>query len=177
MTKTDQGEDIKKRYGYFWCQILALIVNSYWYFFYGSVLENMPQDYQWIPALFHIYVRDIFLKFVLKVVKRSMGGDASQMGQLNKFLAIQYLSAKHALFLGAIVGGVATPASSLCIMGTDFAKAMLSGWRIVKKYKKDPNVDLEGTFIHFNVEHVLVLPQLSKCHEFACNSTRLLSYF
>ena len=156
MTKTDQGEDIKKRYGYFWCQILALIVNSYWYFFYGSVLENMPQDYQWIPALFHIYVRDIFLKLVLEVVKRSTGGDGSQMGQLNKFLAIQYLSTKHALFLGAIVGGVATPASSLCIMGTDFAKAMLSGWRIVKKYKKDPNVDLEGTFIHFNVEHVFV---------------------
>ena len=137
----------------------------------------MPQDYQWIPALFHIYVRDIFLKLVLEVVKRSMGGDGSHMGQLNKFLAIQYLSTKHALFLGAIVGGVATPASSLCIMGTDFAKAMLSGWRIVKKYKKDPNVDLEGTFIHFNVEHVLVLPQLSKCHEFAYNSTRLLSYF
>ena len=152
MTKTDQGEDIKKRYGYFWCQILALIVNSYWYFFYGSVLENMPQDYQWIPALFHIYVRDIFLKLVLEVVKRSTGGDGSQMGQLNKFLAIQYLSTKHALFLGAIVGGVATPASSLCIMGTDFAKAMLSGWRIVKKYKKDPNVDLEGKY---NVHHRL----------------------
>ena len=114
----------------------------YWYFFYGSVLENMPQDYQWIPALFHIYVRDKI------VVKRSTGGDGSQMGQLNKFLAIQYLSTKHALFLGAIVGGVATPASSLCIMGTDFAKAMLSGWRIVKKYKKDPNVDLEGKYIN-----------------------------
>ena len=152
ITKTDQGEDIKKRYGYFWCQILALIVNSYWYFFYGSVLENMPQDYQWIPALFHIYVRDIFLKLVLEVVKRSTGGDGSHMGQLNKFLAIQYLSTKHALFLGAIVGGVATPASSLCIMGTDFAKAMLSGWRIVKKYKKDSNANLEGKY---NVHHRL----------------------
>ena len=132
--------NILKRYAYYWSLIVALIIHSLWYSIYGSLFVKVPQDYQWILALFHIYVRDLFSKFILEVAHRSAGKEAR--GKMSiKFLAGHYISTKHALFLGAIVGGVATPASSLCIMGTDFAKAMLSGYRIIKKHKKGDQIE------------------------------------
>ena len=111
---------------------------------YGSAFVKAPRKYQWILALFNPIFPMFFTKFILEVAYRS-AGESSKGKKTIKNLAAHYVSTKHAMFLGAIVGGVATPESSLCIMATDLAKALNSGWKIIKKQKSNPE-NIEGNF-------------------------------
>ena len=57
--------------------------------------------------------------------------------------------------MAVIVGGVATPVTSYCIMAIDFCKAMQKGMKIIKKFRNDPNMnrsDIEGIDFKFSVE-------------------------
>ena len=56
--------------------------------------------------------------------------------------------------MAVIVGGVATPATSYCIMAIDFCKAMQKGMKIIKKFRNDPNMnrsEIEGIDFKFGI--------------------------
>lgn len=55
--------------------------------------------------------------------------------------------------MAVIVSGVATPATSYCIMAIDFCKAMQEGANIIKKFRNDPNANkfaIEGIDFKFD---------------------------
>ena len=133
--------DIKQRYGWYFLQSLVMIiVNAMGYGVLGSLFVKIPQDYQWILALCTPLVKDAVTKIVLAVSFKSAGKDAYGKASV-KFPAIHYVSTKHAIFLAVIVGGVATPATSFCIIVTDFLKAIYTGWKITRKFKTNQNID------------------------------------
>ena len=107
----------------------------------GSLFTTAPTEYQWLLVIPATFAKDFFAKLLSKVTMKAAGGQYEQNKKTIKFLVQHYITMKHTVFLAVIVGSVATPASSYFIMAVDFAKAMQSGWKIVKKYKTDPNVE------------------------------------
>ena len=108
------------------------------YGIYGTAFVQVPTEYQWVLALLSPLVRDFYSKLFLKVAQKAAGNEYRGKRSL-KFLVAHYVSTKHAVFLTIIVGGVATPASSFCIMMTDFAKTLQTTLKIIKKHRNDPN--------------------------------------
>ena len=154
LSKTTLNEpNIKTRYAWFVSQILVLIFFVWGYGVFGSAFTNAPSEYQWILAFVAPFVQDLFKKTLYKVACKS-AGEGSQTNKSIKFLVQHYVISRHAVFMAVIVGGVATPATSYCIMAIDFCKAMQSGWKIIKKFRNDPNVtssEIEGTDFEFDI--------------------------
>ena len=116
---------------------MSTIFLTWGYAVYGSAFIKVPNQYQWILALLNPYVRDFFSKFISHVAKQSAGDD----NKTTQILTAHYVTTKHAIFLGAIISGVATPESSVCILLTDLSKALYSGWKIIKKSKLGANIE------------------------------------
>ena len=144
MPKATRNLDgFKKRYAWHFSQILALLLVLWGYAIFGTAFVKVPPNYQWILALLSPFVRDLAAKLMLAVAYKSAGNE--NVGTYSvKFPALHYVTTKHTVFLAIIVGGVATPATSFCIMATDFAKTLHSTWKIIRKCKNDPDSDIEG---------------------------------
>ena len=133
-----------RRFGWLLIQMLVLIFIIWAYGVFGTAFVNVPRDYQWILALLTPYARDMALKLLRKVVYKAAGEAGAENAKSINFLTQHYITTKHAIFLAVIVGGVATPVTSACLMAIDFGKTMQAGWKILKKYKT--NQDVEGKF-------------------------------
>ena len=143
LAKTAKAQqEMKKRYAYFWGLLGTSIIASLAYSIYGSAFVKVNQEYQWILGLFSPFMRQAFTYLMLAVARKTTGTQEMDSG---KFLIMHSVSTKHALFLSAIVGGVATPTSTYCIMGADFAYFMFSLRRILKKYETNP--DISGKYL------------------------------
>ena len=135
------------------CQILVLIFFVWGYGVFGSAFTNAPPEYQWILVLVAPFVQDLFSKTLYKASCKS-AGEGSQTNKSIKFLVQHYVISKHTVFMAVIVGGVATPATSYCIMAIDFCKAMQKGVKIFKKFRCDPNMnrsEIEGIDFKFDI--------------------------
>ena len=85
---------------------------------------------------------------VYKVANKSSGCEGKES---TKYLTQHYVITKHTLFMAVIVGGVANPTTSLCIMVLDFVLTVNGGWSIVKKHKKGFDVKGMNWKIAFDV--------------------------
>ena len=145
---------------------MALLLVLWGYAIFGTAFVKVPKHYQWILALLSPFVRDLAAKLMLAVAFKSAGKENKGKYSV-KFPALHYVTTKHAVFLAIIVGGVATPATSICIMATDFAKTLQSTWKIIRKYKNDPDSDIEGTIIYllyFVFDHKLQFTQSTQSY-------------
>ena len=55
-----------------------------------------------------------------------------------------YMEARHSMFLAITLAGVATPLTSYCIIGADFALNIYHGWKIVTASKNTGKSKDEG---------------------------------
>ena len=153
LSKTNPDEpNIKTKYAWFLSQILVLIIFLWGYGVFGSAFTNAQPEYQWILALVAPFVQDLFSKSLYKVSCKS-AGEGSETNKSIKFLVQHYVISKHAVFMAVIVGGVANPVTSYCIMVIDFCKAMQKGVKIIKKFRDDPNrnrSEIEGIDLEFS---------------------------
>ena len=143
--ETRSHPSFRKRYAWHFSQIIVLLIITIGYAILGTAFVKIPQDWQWILALSTPFIKDFFSKLLSKAGSKARGNMSTGKRPL-KFFTGHYVSSKHSVVLAIIIGGVATLLSSLCIMGSDFAKATYAGWKIVQKHKKGQNV--EGTYIH-----------------------------
>ena len=145
--KTLKTSDIKKRYMWHWLQIIALLSVGWAYNVYGSLFVKAPNDFQWILAIINPFVRDAFTNFLVRVTSKARGQKSKGKKSL-KLLAQHYVTTRHTIFLAVMVGSVATPVSSVCIMSVDFLKTLHSVWNAIKKKKVVQNI--EGNYArHF----------------------------
>ena len=131
---------IKKRYAWHLSQVIFVLFLTWGYSVYGTAFVQVPTEYQWILALLNPFVRDFYSKLYAKVALKASGEEYKDKRSI-KLLVAHYVSTKHAIFLAIIVGGVATPASSICIMGTDFAKTLHTTWKMIRKAKQGSNIE------------------------------------
>ena len=124
-------------------QISFLLFIIWGYLTLGSAFVQVPKDYQWVLAICCPMVKMFFSSFLLKVVGKAAGKDHASKRSV-KLLVSHFVSTKHAVFLAIMVGGVATPMTSVCIMATDFAKTLFDTYKIIKKYNQN-NQNVEGT--------------------------------
>ena len=135
--ETRDKHDIKRRYAWHWKIIVFILFLVWGYGIYGTAFVQIPK-FQWVLALINPLVRDFYTMLFLKVVQKAAGKEFRGKKSL-KFLVAHYVSTKHVVFLAIIVGGVATPASSICIMMTNFAGMLQSSRKIIKKHGKGQN--------------------------------------
>ena len=148
LSKTTLDEpNVKTRYAWFLSQILVLIFFVWGYGVFGSAFTNAPPEYQWILAFIAPFVQDLFSKILNKVSCKLAGEGSQTTNKMIKFLSQHYVISKHSVFMAVIVGGVATPATSYCIMALDFCIAMKKGLGLIKKFRNDPHMscsEIEG---------------------------------
>ena len=146
--------DFKKRFGWHIILNLTLIfVVVYGYAIFSNAFVQVPNNYQWVLALFSPYFGDYIFKIMNFAIAKAAGEEGRGRYAM-KFVPLHYIVTKHAFFLSIIVGGVATPLSSYCIMATDFAKTVYSGGKIVyrRKVKNDTNVKGKVTKV-YNIKY------------------------
>ena len=79
-------------------------------------------------------VREILTILTIKISQKASGEDSYDKFS-TKFANIHYIETTHAIFLAIIIGGVATQASTYCIISIDFLMNIYYGMKVVKMHK------------------------------------------
>ena len=152
--KTRSEAGIKTRYAWHLGQIVFILFIIWGYLTLGSAFVQIPKDNQWILAICSPLVRMFYSSFLIAVVRKVAGKEHENKRSV-KLLVSHFVSTKHAVFLAIIVGGVATPLTSACIMAIDFAKTLYETFKIIRKCNKnDQNVEGIHSWIFFDQEYI-----------------------
>ena len=130
-----------KRY-YVWFmlgQLIGFRAIIWGYKVYGGAFVNVPQEYQWIVALFSPLV----LEISIKVKEEIFYGAAGERLKSISYHVTHFAATKQTIFLAVLIGGVATEETSICLMVLEFGLIMFSGLNIIRKYRM--GLDVEGT--------------------------------
>ena len=131
---TREQPDMIKRYLWF-CILCELQTVRIWiYAFFGVTFSIVPQEYQWILAVLSPMIREALTILTIKISQKASGENSYDKFS-TKFANIHYIETTHAIFLAIIIGGVATQASTYCIIGIDFLMNIYYGMKVVKLHK------------------------------------------
>ena len=102
-----------------------------------KILLLIPEEYQWIAALFLPIIREFNIWIGLKLAKKATGGDVT-----SAILACNHaVSTTHALFLAYTLGSVATIATSAIILSADFLiNLFINAWIIYLRLKNPSEI-------------------------------------
>ena len=117
----------RKRLAFF---IIAIMLNQCCLFQYGlitKILLTVPENLQWIVALFLPLVREFNIWIGIKCASKASGGDITS----TIMACIHAVSTTHALFLTYTVGSNATNVTSSLLLVTDFAINAFTCIRII----------------------------------------------
>lgn len=124
---------------------------NYAYVVLGIAFSTIPQRYQWTLALISPLFREFWVWIAPKPCDKASGGE--NVGA--KFLTQHYMETKHAVFLAVILGGVATPETTYCILVLDYCINMYHTLRIIIKMKNQSYSKEEG--IHLSILYLSIL--------------------
>ena len=130
------------KYAWHVVNIFALLIGVWGYGIFGSAFVNAQPKYQWILAFLNPLIREINFHLIYFASRKATNSEEGFSGKSVKLLTQHYAYAKHAVFLAVIVGGVGTPATNYCIVAIDFIEAIFDCLKIIRKYKK--NQEIEG---------------------------------
>ena len=142
--ETRKQPNIKKRYIWHLSQVFFVLFMVWVYGLYTTGFVQVPVQYQWILAFLSPFVKEIFSRLYFKLVQK-MAGKENKDKRSVKILVSHYVSTKHTVFIAIIVGGVASPVTSYCIMGIDFLETLFNVWRITRKFNENPD-SIEGRY-------------------------------
>ena len=100
----------------------------------ASALSNIRQEYQWILILLVPILRELYVWTVLKACFKATDGFLP-----NKMTINHYFETRYAVFISILLGSIATPESSYCIIAVDFLTNLYHGLKIVKKSRTRVN--------------------------------------
>ena len=130
----------KIRYAWYCITANISVMIVYAYGMFGIAFAKVPQESQWILGLLSPYAKDISTKLLFKVSSKS--AEPGSQGRYSiKLPIVHYITSKHAVFLAVIVGNVATPLTTYCILFFDFAKTIHSTLKIIRKKRNGENVE------------------------------------
>ena len=146
MYKTaSKPENWKRRFVWFLGRVGGVVFGVNWaYVFLGIAFSTVPRDYQWILALLSPLFREFWVWIAPKPSYKA-SGTGSGGNTTAKFLTQHYMETKHAVFLAVILGGVATPETTYCILGMDSLINMYHSLKIIIKMKNKSYSREEGT--------------------------------
>ena len=132
------------------CFNLQPVENIIW----TGILLILPDDFQWVAALFLPFIRKFNTWSIIILAKRSSDGDSTRM----RIYISQCVSIMHTLFLTYTVGSISTKATSAVIIGTDFIFHIFLCIKIVYlKYKEEKQMNTES---RINLLQNLVLAKM-----------------
>lgn len=129
----------KIRFLWFLSQSLVIVAAAWGYSLFGTLFIYIPKDYQWILALISPLIREILVKLSLEVSYKSAGYGSRGICSI-KQPCNHYMETRHAIAMSIIIGGVATPASTYCVIGMDFMINVYRGLKIIYRSKITHNI-------------------------------------
>ena len=138
--------------------IIAVSCNQALVFEYAiltKLLLSVSTDHQWIIAIFLPFVRELNILFIFKLASKAAFGDVTRV----KLTVHHGISTSHSLFLDYTVGSVATFATSIVILATDFLTNIIIGFRIIYVLHKQPT----DTSKHNELLQILVINEMVEC--------------
>ena len=110
-------DNIKKRFAWYVLAAVGVIPLSSWgYSVLGYIFGLAPLEYQWVLGLLSPLVREMFV-WMLQEVSYKGAGEGSRGIYSIRLSTSHYMEVRHAIFLAVILGSIATPATSYCIIG------------------------------------------------------------
>ena len=110
-------DNIKKRFAWYILAAVGVIPLSSWgYSVLGYIFGLAPLEYQWVLGLLSPLVREMFV-WMLQEVSYKGAGEGSRGIYSIRLSTSHYMEVRHAIFLAVILGSIATPATSYCIIG------------------------------------------------------------
>ena len=129
-----QQEGFWKKYLWFLAISYHGIFNVITYDFLASTMSSISREYQWIVALLSPLVREYGVW-----IETKMSSKASSGLPPHKLMISHFKETRHAVFLSIMLGGIATPESTYCIIAMDFIINIYHGLKIVKKLNAGKN--------------------------------------
>ena len=104
------------------------------YDFLATTMSGVPQEYQWIVAVLSPLLREYGIWIETKMSSMASSGVAP-----HKLVVRHFIETRHAVFLSVMLGGIATPESTYCIIAMDFLINIYHGLKIVRKSNAGKN--------------------------------------
>ena len=104
----------------------SIFIASWGYTGLAFAFVLVPREYQFIVGLLSPLFRE-FTSWQFRMFSSKIAGDKENVIHPSNF----YMEARHSMFLAITLAGVATPLTSYCIIGMDFALNIYHGWKIV----------------------------------------------
>ena len=123
--------------------ILVGLLTVWTYGLLATMFSTVPQEYQWILATLSPLVREVSVWAHLKACFKAADINDSNAKHKKALACLHLTETRHAVFLSIILGGVATPESTYCIIGIDFLINIFHGLKIIRK----SNSGQDGVFI------------------------------
>ena len=141
--------------------IIAVGMNS-GYFFMGVAFSRIPIEYQWLLALASPLIREFWVKYATKACLKASGmtEESGSALEFTKYLGQHYVKTKHAVFLAVILGGVATPETTYCLVCMDLLINAFKSIQTIRHYG-DGNTGKILTLIFKSYESFLKACQIS----------------
>ena len=115
------------------------------YLVLGIAFSTISNEYQWILALLSPLVREFWLWISPKGAFKASGENTIAA----KYLCQHFVETKHAVFLAVILGGVATPETTYCILALDSLINLYHAVKIAIKSKNGSLTKEKGAqFLH-----------------------------
>ena len=132
--ETKQQATFWKRYRWFLALKFFELFFIWVYSALASELSNIEQEYQWILILLVPILREASIWIVLKVCSKAAEGTLE-----HKMTVHHVYETRYVVFISIILGSIATPESSYCLIAIDFLTNLYHGLKIVKKSNTGAN--------------------------------------
>ena len=133
--------NFKRRFAWHLSKLLVVTSFLWAYSMLGTAFVKIPSDYQWILAFLTPFLGEIGCMVLFKINCKAAGEqlEGNQERTID-CLTQHYIGARHAVFMGVIVGGVATQTTNYCIAAMDFVLAIYDCLKIIRKHRKNEDI-------------------------------------
>ena len=128
-----------KRYLLYLAMNLLGLLPVWCYGLLATMFSSAPKEYQWILAILSPFAREIYVWEITKVCCKAANACDSEAKHEKAMICGHMAETRHAVFLSIILGGVATPESTYCIIGIDFLINIYNGMKIIRKSNSGQN--------------------------------------
>jgi len=166
--RNDKG--FQKRFGYFVASGTLDLITMWVYIFFLNAFLDIEKKYQPILGLISPIIKHVFIRALLPLAYKAAG--SSEIDHV-KIECYNYTEARYAVFFATIMGCVASPITSWCVMGLNYTLCVYDGLKIVFKYKKEGH----SNTLQEKLEHLTLAERVETIIPFTYLICFLMAYY
>lgn len=163
-------KNFQKRFAYFVASGTLDLITMWVYIFFLNAFLDIEKKYQPILGLVSPVIKYVFIRALLPLAYKAAGSDKLEHVKIECY---NYTEARYAIFFATIMGCVASPVTSWCVMGVNYTLAVYDGLRIVFRFKKEGH----SNGLQENLEHLTLTERVETIIPFTYLICFLMAYY